>query len=376
MTTTRPSRVEDVQDILRGASAIVFRGGGTKAPGDAVDEISTLETTGLAGITAYEPSECVLTVGAGTRLSAIEDLLASHGQHLPFDPPFRDAGATIGGTVTAGLSGPGRYRYGGVRDFVVGVQIVDGEGRAIRSGGRVVKNAAGFLLHHAVVGSWGSFGVLTEVSLKVFPAPQARVSMRVECGSLAAAIAAQRAAEEAHVDLAAIDCDSAGTVWIRLAGSDASLSPRLEKLGAALAAHALAVVDGPEELTVWENFREFRWASPDVRVIKVPVTPARAPVVVVAVAEAAAACRRGVEPGFDDAPIRFSAGASMAWIAWPFEVDDLSRRLASARLSAVIVRGSGAGRRLGLIIGSAFEARVRRVMDPAHKIRAASHSPS
>ena len=128
-----------------------------------------LDTTGLTGIIDYSPDECVLTARAGTPSPRSAPCSPRMGQYLPFDPPLVDAVPRIGGTSPAGLSGSGRYRYGGVRDFLIGTRVVDGEGRLIRSGGKVVKNAAGFLLHHGMVGSLGRFGVITELTFKVFP---------------------------------------------------------------------------------------------------------------------------------------------------------------------------------------------------------------
>src|SRR4029450_4463398 len=90
--------------------------------------------------------------------------LAARGQSLRCDPFLLDAGATLGGTVAAGLSGPGRFRYGGLRDFILGVRFVDGLGRLMHMGGKVVKNAAGFDLPKFLVGSLGRFGVLAELT--------------------------------------------------------------------------------------------------------------------------------------------------------------------------------------------------------------------
>ena len=114
-------------------------------------------------------SEFTFTALAGTPVREIAAALAERGQYLPFDPMLREAGATLGGTVAAGLSGPGRFRYGGLRDFILGVRFVDGEGRLLRLGGKVVKNAAGFDLPKFFVGSLGRFGVLAEMTFKVFP---------------------------------------------------------------------------------------------------------------------------------------------------------------------------------------------------------------
>src|SRR5439155_368623 len=140
----------------------------------------------LSGIVEYEPSEFTFTALAGTPLKAIIAALAERGQYLPFDPPLADAGATLGGTIAAGLSGPGRVRFGGLRDFILGVRFVDGEGRILRMGGKVVKNAAGFDLPKFFVGSAGRFGVLAEITFKVFPRPAATRTLRLDAADFAA----------------------------------------------------------------------------------------------------------------------------------------------------------------------------------------------
>ena len=120
-----------------------------------------------------------------TPVAEIERRLAAHGQYLPFEPPLAGCGATLGGTVASGLNGPGRYRYGGVRDFLLGGTFVDGEGRLVRGGGKVVKNAAGFYLHHLLLGSLGRLGIFVELTFKVFP----RRARSGRCGSRAPASA-------------------------------------------------------------------------------------------------------------------------------------------------------------------------------------------
>ena len=129
-----------------------------------------LDLSRLSGVLEYEPGEFTFTALAGTPLASVDSLLAEHGQYLPFDPPLAERGATLGGTVAAGLSGPGRYRYGGVRDFILGVRFVDGAGALVRGGGKVVKNAAGFDLPKLMVGSLGQLGVLVELTLQSLPA--------------------------------------------------------------------------------------------------------------------------------------------------------------------------------------------------------------
>ena len=147
-----------------------------------------MEAGGLSGVLEYEPGEYVFTALAGTPVAQVEAMLAEHGQYLPFDPLWPARGATLGGTVAANTAGPGRNRYGGVRDFLIGVRFIDGRGELVRGGGKVVKNAAGFDLPKLMVGSLGAFGLLVELSFKVFPQPEAFATLEIECGSLDAAL--------------------------------------------------------------------------------------------------------------------------------------------------------------------------------------------
>ena len=159
--TLQPKSVGDLAALLPAHPRLRVRGAGTKcALSGPILEAPTLDLTALSGIVEHTPEECTFTALAGTPVAEIERVLAAHGQYLPFDPPLAAAGATIGGTVAAGVNGSCRYRYGGIRDFIIGAQIVDGRGRTTRSGGKVVKNAAGFLLHQALVGSCGRLGIL------------------------------------------------------------------------------------------------------------------------------------------------------------------------------------------------------------------------
>lgn len=157
-----------------------FRGGGTKDfYGQAlVGEV--LDTRDYAGVISYEPSELVITVRAGTPLAQVQALLAQQNQCLPFEPPHFDAGqgyATIGGMVAAGLAGPARASVGGVRDFVLGVRMLNGKGQDVRFGGQVMKNVAGYDVSRLMAGSLGTLGLITEVSLKVLPVAPAQATL-------------------------------------------------------------------------------------------------------------------------------------------------------------------------------------------------------
>ncbi len=154
------------------------RGSGTK-PALAIapsHDRQPLDLRGLRGIVEYEPQEYTFTA-YGTPLAEVNDLLAANGQYLP-STPFVE-GATLGGTVASGLSGSGRLRYGGVRDFILGVRFVDGPGSATVQGGGKVVNAAGFDFPKLLTGSIGRLGVIVEVSFKVLPAPPAYRSLLV-----------------------------------------------------------------------------------------------------------------------------------------------------------------------------------------------------
>ena len=113
MATAKPANLEEVIELVRAGSALMVKGGGTKPSlWEVKDSTTVIDMTGLSGIVDYLPSEYTITVRSGTRLQAVVEALGKNGQYLPFDPPLADQGATIGGTVAAGLSGPGAYRYG------------------------------------------------------------------------------------------------------------------------------------------------------------------------------------------------------------------------------------------------------------------------
>jgi glycolate oxidase FAD binding subunit len=174
-------------DRIRAAAAagtpLRIRGGGTKDFYGESLQGELLDTRSLSGISSYEPSELVVTVKAGTPLAALEAALAEKGQCLPFEPPhYRlvpGAGdATVGGMVAAGLSGPARATAGSVRDYVLGLSMVNGRAEHLTFGGQVMKNVAGYDVSRVMAGSLGTLGLITEVSLKVLPFAPAEATLR------------------------------------------------------------------------------------------------------------------------------------------------------------------------------------------------------
>lgn len=189
--------LRQITDRLRAAAAdrtpLRIRGGGTKDFYGQSLLGELLDVTPLRGITSYEPSELVITARAGTPLAELEATLAAQGQCLAFEPPHFEingdptpgqkppsSGATVGGMVAAGLSGPARANAGGVRDFVLGVTLLNGQAELLTFGGQVIKNVAGYDVSRLMVGALGTLGLLTEISLKVLPVAPAEATLVFE----------------------------------------------------------------------------------------------------------------------------------------------------------------------------------------------------
>lgn len=175
------SIVRGLQDRIRAAAAdrrpLRIRGGGSKDFfGDGLQG-EVLDMAPLRGIVAYEPSELVVTAHAGTPLAELEAVLAQQGQFLAFEPPHFGAAATVGGMVSAGWSGPARAAAGAARDYVLGVDMLNGHAERLRFGGQVMKNVAGYDVSRLLCGAWGTLGVVLEVSLKVLPQPVAEACL-------------------------------------------------------------------------------------------------------------------------------------------------------------------------------------------------------
>jgi len=161
--------IEYFQERVRNRRPLRIRGGGTKDWYGQRLEGDILDTRDYTGIVDYEPTELVITARCGTLLTDIEAALAERGQMLAFEPPHFGPGATIGGAIASGLSGPRRANSGAVRDFVLGCTLLDGKGDVLRFGGQVMKNVAGYDVARLLAGSLGTLGLLLDVSVKVLP---------------------------------------------------------------------------------------------------------------------------------------------------------------------------------------------------------------
>lgn len=226
-------------EVIRKAAAqkraLRLRGGGSKDFYGQLLQGEILDTRGHAGIVDYEPTELVMTARCGTALAEIEAALAQKGQMLAFEPPHFGAGATVGGAVAAGLSGPRRQAAGSVRDFVLGAKILDGRGEELAFGGQVMKNVAGYDVSRLMAGSLGTLGLILEVSVKTFPAPAVEVTLRLEMPEDKAIETLNRwAGRPLPISASAY---LGGELSVRLSGARAAVRAAREKLGGALAGH-------------------------------------------------------------------------------------------------------------------------------------------
>jgi glycolate oxidase FAD binding subunit len=347
--------IPDVSAIICSHAHIAASGGGSK-PGLAIrdTDVTLVDLSGLSGLLEYQPEEFTFTARAGTPLRDVLPVLAEHGQYLPFDPPLVEGGATLGGTVASGLSGAGRYRYGGVRDFLLGVEFLNGEGDLVHSGGKVVKNAAGFDLPKLMVGSLGQYGVLVELSFKVFPSPQAYATLESGYPSLKAALDDLVRLSREPLELFALELEPRSGGWAlltRVGGKPATLPQRIERLRSLLHSDHVQTLEGETESRAWDAGREFAWVPEGNSLVKVPLTPKH-----VELFEDQLSAR--------SAERRYSAGANLAWIAWPGSLGELDGILKSLNLSGLAVLGPGGQPLVGTRRGNEFARRVKAALDP------------
>jgi glycolate oxidase FAD binding subunit len=348
-----PASLDDLVEAVRATPRLLAVGAGTKPRLSAVDTVK-LSTVRLSGVTEYEPSEFTFTALAGTPVREIVTTLAERGQYLPFDPLLVEAGATLGGTVASGLSGPGRFRFGGVRDFILGVRFVDGAGRLLRMGGKVVKNAAGFDLPKFFVGSLGRFGVLGEITFKVFPRPASALTLKLLVNDAEAAVRIFTEAANTRWELAALDLLPGGkTICLRLAGPASALGELSREVLTRWPGETLSEAEAE---TAWSELREFRWAHANGVLVKVAITPAVWP-----------ALEKNLRP-LDGARVHVSAGGNQAFVSLPSAAQSgtLDESLRRLNVSGVTLRGD-APLWLGTRSRPKIAAAVKDALDSEHR---------
>lgn len=240
---------------VRGAAAdglpLELRGSGTKTFYGRQPVGTVLDTRPHSGVVSYEPTELVVTVRAGTPLAELEALLAENNQMLAFEPPHFGEGATVGGMVAAGLSGPRRQAAGAARDFVLGVKIIDGRGESLSFGGQVMKNVAGYDVSRVIAGSLGTLGLILEVSLKVLPRPVAETTLRFALDEGGAIDRLNEWGGQPLPVSASAWCN--GQMHVRLSGAEAAVRAAVQRLGGER-------LDDEEAAGFWADLREQRSA--------------------------------------------------------------------------------------------------------------------
>jgi len=239
---------ERIREAAERKAPLRLRGGGSKDFYGNEPRGELLDTRGYAGIVSYEPTELVVTARCGTLLAELEKILAQNGQCLPFEPPHFGPDATLGGCVATGMSGPRRASAGALRDFVLGVKLVDGRGRELAFGGQVMKNVAGYDVARLVAGSLGTLGLIAEVSLKVLPSPACELSLGLEV-SEAAALERMNLWAGQPLPISATAWH-AGRLCVRLSGAEPAVRAAAAKIGGTRV----------EAGQFWEGVREHRHA--------------------------------------------------------------------------------------------------------------------
>jgi len=336
-----PTSEAELSEAIAGAKGpLRVQGGGTRAIGRPVTG-EVLSVTGLSGIELYEPGALTIVAKAGTPLAEVEAALAAENQRLPFEPMDHrgllgtTGTPTIGGVVAANASGPRRIQAGACRDSLIGVRFVDGQGNILKNGGRVMKNVTGYDLVKLMAGSWGTLGVLSEVSFKVLPGVAARASLMIDGLSDAQAAQALATALGSPFEVTGAahlpeGPTGAPVTMLRLEGFADSVAYRTEELRALLAPFgAVRVEDDPEKVIAdWAAVRDvagFHGQTGDVW--RLSVKPSDAP---------------GIAERLDGR-VQYDWGGGLIWALVP-EGTDIRPALGRFDGHATLIRASEATR--------------------------------
>lgn len=281
-----PTTISQLQAVLSeannlGLSVVPIGGGAHLGVGNVPASYDVaLSLAEMNGIVAHEPADLTVTLEPGVRLTELQAALAEHGQFLPLDPPCGPS-ATIGGVLAANAYGPLRHAFGTARDWLIGIRVVHADGSISKSGGRVVKNVAGYDMHKLYAGSLGTLGVIAEATLKVAPLPHAASTLVISCRSAAHAAEVILGAHDAGLALQAAELlsppashavhgESKWTALLRVAGSAGAVDRSIGEIEAACAATG-AIVDRRDAHACWDAWSTtFR---PDELSLRVSVMP-------------------------------------------------------------------------------------------------------
>ncbi len=291
-----PTTETELSEAIKSAEGTLrVRGGGTRPVGNLVTG-EVLSTSGLSGIELYEPGALTIVAKAGTPVSEIEAALAAENQRLPFEPMDHRAilgtkgTPTIGAVAAGNISGPRRIQAGACRDSLIGVRFVDGNGSAIKNGGRVMKNVTGYDLVKLMSGAYGTLGVLSEVSFKVLPGVEACSvllieDLSVEDGVRAMSMALGTPYEVSGAAHVPVGLDGKPITMIRIEGFAASVAYRADELRSALSEFGASKIESDPEKTSagWKWVRDVeKFAGTSGDLWRISVKPSDAPGIVAA----------------------------------------------------------------------------------------------
>ncbi|MDJ0822025.1 MAG: FAD-binding protein [Paracoccaceae bacterium] len=332
------TEAELAETIAAATGPLHIRGGGTRRIGKPITG-DVLETGALTGITLYEPGALTLVVQAGTPLAEIEAALEAENQRLPFEPMDHrgllgtSGEPTIGGVVAGNVSGPRRLQAGACRDYMLGVRFVDGAGTVLKNGGRVMKNVTGYDLVKLLTGSWGTLGVLTEVSLKVLPKPESAACVLIHGLSIEEAVAAMAQALGSPYEItgaahAPKGVDGHPVTMLRIEGFAGSVAYRAGELQQMFDGHEVSVERDPDKVAAgWRWVRDVElFHGRDGDVWRISCKASDAP----ALAE---------KLGADGLLLDWAGG--LIWALMP-EGTDARARLGAISGHATLIRGSDA----------------------------------
>jgi glycolate oxidase FAD binding subunit len=336
---TEAEAAQIVADLALTKKPVTIQGGATRAGiGRPNQTEATISTVRLSGITLHEPAELVISARGGTTVAEVESRLAAKGQMLPFEPMDHRAlfGTTgepsIGGIVAGNHSGPRRIQAGACRDSLIGVRIINGRGEAIKSGGRVMKNVTGLDLAKLVTGSWGTLGLLSEVTFKVLPKPERTVTLLLKSLSDQRAVAALSAALGSPFEPSAAAHLPQGLgkplsrTILRLEGFSVSLDYRIKQFRTLLASFGeITLLEGEDSARLWRGVRdcEFLAEPMDAAIWRISTAPTRAPAMVATIAAAVSGARWF-----------YDWGGGLVWLSVPANTDASAATVRAAVASA------------------------------------------
>lgn len=287
----KPASEAELAELVQAASGpLEIVGTGSKRGlGRPVQAAQTLDMSGFSDLAIYEPEELILEAGAGTRLSAIEELVGARGQQLAFEPPDLSQlmgsahSGTLGGMICCNLAGPRRIKAGAARDHILGMRGVSGRGETFKAGARVVKNVTGYDLPKLMTGSYGTLAALTSITLKVLPKPETEETIVLDSLDDAQAVAAMSLAMQSSCEVSGAAHVPGEATYLRLEGIAPSVTYRRDAL-AKLLGRPVQILAAKSSMAKWRGIRDCAVLADgfDRHVWRLSVAPSDAPAIVLA----------------------------------------------------------------------------------------------